>query len=226
MTHTTKTPAPPETTLTLLFPPSHRHTSAQSLHHEIHRALRKDKAAKQLRGAVPKLARDLVDTELANLMGRTIATNLTAIVSQGWTTSAALMQAAHRSVDRPGSVEVVTLRVHTIHYDDVIDIDVVVDEVLTVTVTVRFEADLRVTELAASIEGGRVINLRAGKSELTLRLLVQGQVAAQKPIAVDLEAQLELGDGIVLVAAPRPTVPQQHTVVLPAQTTGTLRPQP
>lgn len=213
---TPTTPAP-ETTVTLLFPSSHRHTSAESLQHEIHKALRED--AKQLGAAVPKLAREVVEAELANLMDRTIGTNLTAVVMQGWRTSTKLMQAAHRTVDKPGSVEVVTLGVHTIHYNDVVDIGVVVDEVLTLNVAVRFEAELAVTELAAGVEGGRVVNLRAGKSELTLRLLVQGQRVAQKVIDVNLEAELELGDGVVLVEPPpQPlTVPQRKTVAVPAQ---------
>jgi hypothetical protein len=219
MTITTTTPAP-ETTLTLLFPSSHRHTSSESLQHDIHRALHKD--GTRLSAAVPKLAREVVEAELANLMDRTVGTNLTKVVTRGWQTSTKLMQAAHRTVDKPGSVEVVTLGVHTIHYNDVIDIAVVVDEVLTVNVAVRFEADLSVTELAAGVERGRVVNLRAGKSELTLRLLVQGQRVARKVIAVNLQAQLQLGDGIELVAPPQQqiAVPQPHTVVLPAQSTG------
>jgi hypothetical protein len=224
MTITTTAPAP-ETTLTLLFPSSHRHTSSESLQHELHKALRKD--AKQLRAAVPKLAREVVEAELANLMDRTIGTNLTAVVTQGWRTSTKLMQAAHRTVDKPGSVEVVPLGVHTIHYNDVIDIRVVVDEVLTLNVAVRFEADLAGTELAAGIERGRVVNVRAGKSELTLRLLVQGQRVAQKVIDVNLQVQLQLGDGIVLVTPQPPiAVPQKHTVVLPTQSTGVLPQQP
>jgi hypothetical protein len=218
MTITTTTPAS-DTTLTLLFPSSHRHTNSENLQHEIHKALRKDAA--RLGAAVPKLARDVVEAELANLMDRTIGTNLTAIVSQGWRTSTKLMQAAHRTVDTPGSVEVVTLGVHTIHYNDVIDIGVVVDETLTVTVAVRLEADLCVTELAAGVEGGRVVNLRAGKSELTLRLLVQGRQVAEKLINVNLEAQVQLGDGIELVAPPQQPETTPHTVVLPpAQPTG------
>jgi hypothetical protein len=128
---------------------------------------------------------------------------------------------------------VVTLGVHTIHYGDVVDIGVVVDEVLTVNVALRLEADLRVTELAAGVERGRVVNLRAGKSELTLRLLIQGQQVAQKVIAVNLQAQLQLGAGIVLAATPQQpgtlqpgTAPQQHTVVLPAQSTSVLPAHP
>jgi hypothetical protein len=218
MTITTTTPAP-ETTLTMLFPSSHRHANLQR---EMHKALRDDAA--RLGAAVPKLARDVVEAELANLMDRTVGTNLTAVVTQGWRTSTKLMQAAHRTVDKPGSVEVVTLGVHTIHYDDVIDIDVVVDEVLTITVAVGLKADLAVTELAAGVEDGRVVNLRAGKSELTLRLLVQGEQVARKVIDVNLEAELQLGDGIVLVAPPKQPslVPQQQSVVLPAQSTGVL----
>jgi hypothetical protein len=225
MTITTTTPAP-ETTLTMLFPSSHRPTSSEGMQHEIHKALHKDAA--RLGAAVPKLARGVIEAELANLMDRTVGTNLTAIVTQGWRASTKLMQAAHRTVDTPGSVEVVTLGVHTIHCKDVIDIGVVVDEVLTVNVAVRFEADLRVTELAAGVERGRVVNLRTGKSELTLRLLVQGERVAQKVIAVNLQAQLQLGDGIVLVAAPQQpgTVPQPHAAVLPAQPTGVLPAQP
>lgn len=221
MTITAPTPVP-DTTLAMLFPSSHRHTSSESLQHEIHKALRSD--AERLGAAVPKLARDVVETEIANLMDRTVGTNLTTIVTQAWRTSTKLMQAAHRTVDAPGSVEVVTLGVHTIHYNDVIDIGVVVDEVLTITVAVRFEADLAVTELAAGVEGGRVVNLRSGKSELTLRLLVQGQQVARKVIDVNLEAQLQLGDGIVLVEPPKQPgpVPPQRGVMLPAQSNGVL----
>jgi hypothetical protein len=221
VTITTATPAR-DTTLTMLFPSSHRHTSSESLQHEIHKALHND--ATRLNAAVPKLARNVVEAELANLMDRTIGTNLTAVVTQGWRTSTALMQAAHRTVATPGSVEVVTLGEHTIHYNDVIDIGVVVDEVLTVNVAARLEADLRVTELAAGVERGRVVNLRAGKSELTLRLLLQGQQVASKVITVDLQVQLQLGDGIALVAPPQqvraPT--QQPAVVIPVQPGGAV----
>jgi hypothetical protein len=69
----------------------------------------------------------------------------------------------------------------------------------------------------------KVITL-TGKSELTLRLLVQGEQVARKVIDVNLEAELQLGDGIVLVAPPKQPslVPQQQSVVLPAQSTGVL----
>jgi hypothetical protein len=76
-----------QTALTLLFPASRRHSEDETLqrHETLQHRLQRGVRVGDLHTAVPTLARDLVWAELATLIGRTMATDLVAIVRGGST---------------------------------------------------------------------------------------------------------------------------------------------
>jgi hypothetical protein len=209
MTTDQAAPASP-TALSLLFPAPRRHTTDETVQQQLRHGVR----ASQLRTAVPTLARDLVWAELATLIGRAMATDLVTIVRGGWQTSARLTKAAQRTLDDPGSCEVVNLADHTIAFTNAATIDLVIDQLAAVTLHVRVEVDVHVTALAAAIEHGRIVNLRSGKSDVTVRLFVDSDEIAHRRVDVDLVAQVSLGNGIELLPkSDRPAVelPSQPT---------------
>jgi hypothetical protein len=200
------------TTLTLLFPPTRRRTS----HDSLRRRLRDSVHVSELHTGIPPLARDLVWAELATLVGRAMATDLVTIVSRGWQTSAKLVTAAQRTADDPDSSEVVNLAEHTIEFSDVAALELVIDERARVTLRVRVAVDLHVMALAACIEHGHIVSLRSGRSDVTVRLFVESDEIAHRRVDLDLAAEIRLGSGINLMPTPdRPPV-----VELPTQPTA------
>jgi hypothetical protein len=195
------------TTLSWLFPPSHGRSTEDGLHRCLRRALHLDK----LEVDVPTLARDVVWIELASLVRQRMATDLVSILSYGWAKSTDLVRAAHRTVASPGTSDVVTLAEHTIRYADIADVDLVIDEAVAVTMHVRVQADLHVMALAFGVEHGRVMNVRGGHADITVRLFVQDAEIAHRTVQIDLDAELSLGNGIPLLplAAPTTEIPNQ-----------------
>jgi hypothetical protein len=198
-----------QTALTLLFPASRRHSEDETLqrHETLQHRLQRGVRVGDLHTAVPTLARDLVWAELATLIGRTMATDLVAIVRGGWQTSTRLTQAARRTLDDPGSCEVVNLADHTIAFTNAAAIDLLIDQLAAVTFHVRVEVDVHITALAAGVEHGRIVNLRSGKSDVTVRLFVDSDEIAHRRVDIDLVAEVNLGKGIELLPnSDRPAV--------------------
>jgi hypothetical protein len=190
--------------LSWLFPAGHGHSTGEELNRRLRRGLRRLQVD-DVDVAIPRLARDIVWAELASLVGRLMATDLESIVCYGWQASQELVSSAQRTSTEADLCEVVTLADHTIRYADVAEVDVAIDEMVVVTVNVRVQADLHVTELALGIERGTVVNLRGGNADLTVRLFVQDDDIAHRKVDIDLEAELDLGTGLRLLPAPSRT---------------------
>jgi hypothetical protein len=194
--------------LSWLFPAS-RGGATEELSRCLRRGLRRIHV-EEMDVAIPRMARDVVWTELASLVSRIMTTDAGSIVRYGWATSDQLVQAARRTMTDPGSCEVITLADHTIRYADVAEIDVAVDEMVAVTVNVRVQADLHVTALAVGIEHGQVMHLRCAKAVVTVRLFVQDDDVAHRTVGVDLEEELELvlATGIPLLPSAAASEPE------------------
>jgi hypothetical protein len=186
--------------LSWLFPASHGHSTGAELSRCLRRALR-HLPVEDGQVAIPRLARDVVWAELASLIGALMATDLESIVSYGWQASEELVSSAQRTSTDAGWCEVVALADHTIRYADVAEVDVAIDEMVVATVNVRVQADLHVTELAVGIERGRVVHLRSGKADVTVRLFVQDDDIAHRKVDIDLETELDLGTGVRLLTS-------------------------
>ncbi len=138
---------------------------------------------------VATIAHGLLDLDLADLL------------VAGWRKFADLTAAARRTMDAPGSSEVVELATHSITSTHSPNVEVLVNN--TRVATVRFELSIKFTVkgLVATIRDGRLVSLHSGGCDVTGTLAAEGQQIATRKARFQLPMLLRLGDGIPLLRA-------------------------
>ena len=136
---------------------------------------------------VATIAHGLLDLDLADLL------------VAGWCKFVDLTAAARRTLDAPGSSEVVELATHSVTSTNSPNVEVLVNN--TRVATVRFELSIKFTVkgLVATIRGGRLVSFYSGECEVTGTLAAEGRQLAARKAQFQLPMLLRLGDGIPLL---------------------------
>jgi hypothetical protein len=136
---------------------------------------------------VATIAHGLLDLDLADLL------------VAGWCKFVDLTAAARRTLDAPGSSEVVELATHSVTSTNSPNVDVLVNN--TRVATVRFELSIKFTVkgLVATIRGGRLVSFYSGECDVTGTLAAEGRQLAERKAQFQLPMLLRLGDGIPLL---------------------------
>jgi hypothetical protein len=123
------------------------------------------------------------------------------VVVAGWRKYAALANAAWRTLDNPGSEELVDLASHRITSVHHPELAVLVDDVPVGSVRFELRLDLVVRALVGIVREGRLTAVEAGRCRLSASLSCFDLTLAARETELDLGAVVNLGAGVPLVPA-------------------------
>ncbi|WP_248959669.1 hypothetical protein [Sphaerisporangium perillae] len=146
--------------------------------------------------------RDALNGRVAEAGGELLrGIDLGAVLLGGWQRYRELALAARRSVEQPGSTEMVRLAGHTITSKHAPYVDVYVEGQHVARVDFGIDLEFDVVLLQASIRNGRLMSLRAGDCTASITWSVEGFPVAQNTARLTMPLQLRLGEGIPLGGA-------------------------
>jgi hypothetical protein len=138
-------------------------------------------------GAVARRALvEEIEARVRMILGETLAD----LVLDGWRTHAAIQQAVVKSRAEPGVDQVVPLREHSISADRSHDLDVAVDGVRVLTLSVQLVVRLELYDAVAVVRDGRLLAVRSGQANANGAVTVEGVSVAQRRVTFPLSAEL------------------------------------
>lgn len=137
--------------------------------------------------------------EVARAISDLLDINVANVVLDGWRRHHNLREAARRTASDPDESEVVGLPKHVVELSEDPSVDVVVDEVLSVTVPVSVTISSVVDEAVAKVEGGHLTELHSGKVAVTAKLKIRGITIAEHQCVLDAADDIPLHDGVALL---------------------------
>jgi hypothetical protein len=129
-----------------------------------------------------------IEARLRTVLGETLAE----LVLDGWRTHAAIQRAVVKSREEPGVDQVVPLREHSVSADRSHDLDVAVDGVRVLTLTVQLVVRVQLYDAVAVVRDGRLRAVRSGQANANGALTVDGVPVAQRRVTFPLAAELVL----------------------------------
>ena len=123
--------------------------------------------------ALPQLSRagrSAAGAELTDMAKGLLELDLGGLALAGWRKHRDLLAAATRTVEHPGSTELVELTTHRITSVHRPSVDLLVDGVRVAVVRLELEVELLVRALVATVRLGHLIGLRSGSFDVTVTL--------------------------------------------------------
>ncbi|MFF5109542.1 hypothetical protein [Streptosporangium sp. NPDC000509] len=187
----------PGTADLLLFPDPGNATAELSRALDTHRTLERVEDGPQRAGSA---FRGALNGRVADAGGELLrGIELGTVLLGGWLQYRELGLAARRSVEQPGSTEIVRLDGHTITSKHAPYVDVYIEGQYVARIGFGIDLEFGVGLLQASIRNGRLMSLRAGDCTASITWSVEGFPVAQNTARLTMPLQLRLGDGIRLV---------------------------
>ena len=170
--------------------------------------------------ALPRLSRAgraAAGAELFDMAKGLLDLDLAGMALAGWRRHRELLDAATRTVEHPGSTEVVELATHRIRSVHQPSVELLVDGVRVALVRLELEVELVVRALVATVRLGHLIGLRSGSFDVRVTLAVAGRPVASRRTSLASPLFVGLGDGVPLPV--RITAPAGASVEMTPQHT-------
>jgi hypothetical protein len=171
--------------------------------------------------ALPRLSRAgraAAAAELTGVAQGLLDLDLAGLAVAGWRKHRNLLAAATRTVEHPGSTEVVELATHRITSVHQPSVDVLVDGVRVAVVRLELKVELLVRALVATVRLGYLVGLRSGSFDVRVALAVAGREVTVGQASLASPLFVRLGDGIPL--------PVRITATASTSQSTTARPTP
>lgn len=186
----------PDTVLALLFDSGN--STSGSLIEQVTSGLR-DANLETVLDNIPAGARAAARHEIAGAVGSLLNINLADLLVEGWQKYQDLKAAASRTLEKPGSVELVELVSHQVSVEQQPSIDVLVDGRRVATVEIELSVVFRVDGMLAAISAGKLTAVHAGRCQVTAALALQGSDLVTKSAEFELPGVFKLREGIRLL---------------------------
>lgn len=157
--------------------------------------------AETVAAALPGLSRagrSVASAELTGLAKGLLELDLGSLALAGWCKHRDLLAAATRTVEHPGSTELVELATHRIRSVHQPSVELLVDGVRVALVRLELEVELVVRALVATVRLGHLIGLRSGSFDVRVTLAVAGRPVASRRTSLASPLFVGLGDGVPL----------------------------
>jgi hypothetical protein len=151
--------------------------------------------------AVVAAGQGAIARELARAIAELLNVDLVELILAGWRKHQLLIAAARRTVETPGSREVVELATHSITSIHQPYIDFVVDSVRIFTMRFELRCEFRVEGLIGTVSEGRLVDLHAGTCDVTASLASEGVQIARGERQFTLPRVIDMGEGVSLLRA-------------------------
>jgi len=168
-------------------------------------ALRDTGALGAVAAVLSKLSNGLREAscnEVANVAAGVLELDVIEVLVAGWGKYEVLTDAARRTLEAPGTEEIVDLGVHRITSTHRPRIDVFVDGVKREGVGLEIDLSIELHAVRAVVASGRLMALRSGRADLDAELNCQGVRVASANRQIDLSLTVGLGTGIALIQPP------------------------
>ena len=168
-------------------------------------ALRDSGALGAVAAVLSKLSNGLREAscnEVANVAADVLELDVIEVLVAGWGKYEVLTDAARRTLEAPGTEEIVDLAVHRITSTHRPRIDVFVDGVKREGVGLEIDLSIELHAVRAVVASGRLMALRSGRADLDAELSCQGVRVASANRQIDLSLTVGLGTGIALIQPP------------------------
>ena len=143
--------------------------------------------------------RTIVLDEIVVVMRRVLGVAVVDLLGAAWRKWEPLAAAARRSLETPGSTEIVELLDHRITSSHQPGVDITVDGVKIAEIRLDVEIAIEIHGLTAVVTGSRLSALRTGRGEASLNVSVDGTPLPPLTRPFDLAMELDLGEGILLI---------------------------
>ena len=153
-------------------------------------------------GSLTSTAQHAVCDEAGRVAADLLRLDLGDVLMRGWAKHSDLKAAGRRTVQEPGSEEVVTLSTHAISSTHRPYVDVRVDDVLLSRVQLAILLSLTVTGLVAVVRDGCLIEVRSGSCRLKGTLDCEGVRIGERATSFALPERLRIPAGLRLVPEP------------------------
>jgi hypothetical protein len=175
------------------------------VHGALRDAMRAEAAVEKIGNAlklVPPTLRDGAFDEFNNVVASALELDLANVLELGWRKYEALAEAARRSLDVPGEEQIVSLAEHRITSIHRPNVEIVVDNVEVSEIDLKIELTIELEAVCGVVSAGRLIALRSGRAAIRAALWCEGVLMKSSMKELDLQVQLGLGSGLVLVEPP------------------------
>ena len=142
--------------------------------------------------------RAIVFDEIVAVMRRVLGVAVVDILAAAWRKWEPLAAAAQRTLQSPGSTEIVELLDHRITSTHQPGVDVKVDSVEVAKITLDVEIVIELHGLTAVVTQGRLSALRTGRADVSLNTSLDGTSLPPMTRTIDLAMEMDLGEGIPL----------------------------
>jgi hypothetical protein len=147
---------------------------------------------------LPEDSRDAASGGLGEVVAELLDVDLIDVLKLGWQKTVLLRDAAVRTLENPGSQEIVDLATHRITSTHEPRVDVLIDEVPVFTIHLRIELRIVLRAIRGVVEAGRLVALTSGTADITAELFCEGESIRSVSSELDLHLELRLGDGLRL----------------------------
>lgn len=154
-------------------------------------------------GGLSSAGRHAVCEEAGHVADALLDLDVTDVLAMAWKKHTALRDAARRTVERPGTEELVPLATHTVSSTHRPRVDVLIDEVKVTDVEIELALTLVVTGVLAVVRDGRLVALHGGTVDATAALSCEHARLLQRSSRLAVPESWVLDPPIALLARPR-----------------------
>lgn len=188
----------PDTVLTLLFGQDEQ--ALDALTHAIVSAGAGGNLDRAM-GKLPRAASDAAAREVTAATAGLLNINLIDLLVAGWCEYRDLTSAARRTLDAPGSAELVQLVAHRVSVSQRPYVSILVDGRQVATVRLGLSVVFDVSAVLARVRAGRLAGVHTGACDITATLAIDDMDVASKQTHVDLPGEIALRGELRLLPA-------------------------
>jgi hypothetical protein len=148
---------------------------------------------------LPEATRRAAAQEAASAAAALLEVDLIDVLVRGWRGHRDIVSAARRTLDTPGSTELVNMIGHEVTVDQKPSVSVLVDGQQVATLRLGLSIVFDVDALLLGISGGRLTAVHSGRCEITVTLAVQGTDLAVRHAHLELPGVIPVRHGIRLL---------------------------
>jgi hypothetical protein len=143
---------------------------------------------------VPPGLREAALARLGGVVAEALDFDVMSVLKLGWQRYSSLTDAARRTLEAPGSEEIVDLATHRVTSTHEPRVEILFD-------------GKKIHSVQAVIAGGRMVALRSGRADLVAELSCENVPVRSATRSVELNLVMEIGTGIVLADAGPVVIP-------------------
>lgn len=160
----------------------------------------------------------LAEREVAREADKLLSLDLFDLLIDGWKKYDALIDAARRTRDKPGTKEKVELATHQVKFSQPSKVEVFINGKSAGTLEVELSVAFKIAALRGVVSEARLIAIETGRCTVTGAIAVDGNELVERHRAFDLPGTVRMRGGVPLLAPVTESPTAVHAAEPPGQT--------